>query len=60
MKIIFLLLWIVVCVAAAGGHVLPAQRSAEVLRDEAVAESDAGHRRRHLPDRQGTTTHDEQ
>lgn len=45
--------------AAASGHFLPAQRSAEELRDEAVADSDCGRRGRHLPDGQGTETHHE-
>lgn len=45
---------VVVCAAAAGSRVLPARRSAEVLRDTTIRESDAGQRHRHLPHRHGT------
>lgn len=45
---------VIVCVAAAGSRVLPARRSAEVLRDTTIRESDGGQRHRHLPHRHGT------
>lgn len=45
---------VVVRVVAAGSRVLPARRSAEVLRDTTIRESDAGQRHRHLPHRHGT------
>lgn len=51
---VFLYFLVVVRVAAAGSCVLPARRSAEVLRDTTIRESDAGQRHRHLPHRHGT------